>query len=196
MVPVDVQGDRRGRRRNPSSPGPFNGVGDIVSACSDKPRKLSRSRASARRRTVDCGDPAPASASCAVLPPGAAQRSATALPSMSPNSRTGNAAAASCTHHWPSAKPGSIVTEPCSSVRTVPVGSVSPCIRVAHCMASDLTVRSSEGSCPARAPWRARWSRHNARSSAPSARAECRASGPWCPRRFASPSRAQRAARR
>ena len=55
------------------------------------------------------------------------------LPATSPNSRAGNAAAASCTHHWPSVKPGSIVTEPCSSVRTVPVGSVSPCRRVAHC---------------------------------------------------------------
>ena len=51
------------------------------------------------------------------------------LPLMSPNRRTGSAAAASCTHHCPSEKPGSIVTEPCSSVRTVPVGSVSPCRR-------------------------------------------------------------------
>ena len=68
------------------------------------------------------------------------------LSAMSPNSRAGNAAAASCTHHCPSAKPGSMVTDPCSSVRTVPVGSVSPCSRVAHCAASDFTVRSSDGS--------------------------------------------------
>ena len=70
------------------------------------------------------------------------------LPATSPNSRAGSAAAASCTHHWPSVKPGSIVTEPCSSVRTDPVGSVSPCRRVAHCAASDFTVMSSDGSWP------------------------------------------------
>ncbi len=51
------------------------------------------------------------------------------LPPTSPNNRAGSAAAASCTHHWPSVKPGSIVTEPCSKVRTVPVGNVSPCRR-------------------------------------------------------------------
>ena len=70
------------------------------------------------------------------------------LPLTSPNNRAGSAAAASCTHHWPSVKPGSIVTEPCSSVRTVPVGSVSPCRRVAHCGASAFTVMSSDGSWP------------------------------------------------
>src|SRR2546423_3682179 len=91
---------------------------------------------------------APACASCAVLPPGAAERSTMVLPATSPNRRAGKAAAASCTHHWPSAKPGSIVTEPCSGVRTDPVGSVSPCRRFAHCAASDFTVRSSDGSWP------------------------------------------------
>ena len=78
------------------------------------------------------------------------------LPATSPNSRAGKAAAASCTHHWPSVKPGSILTEPCSRVRTLPVGSVSPCSRVAHCAASDFTVMSSEGSwLSATAIWRA-----------------------------------------
>jgi hypothetical protein len=70
------------------------------------------------------------------------------LPLTSPNNRAGNAAAASCTHHWPSVKPGSIVTDPCNSVRTVPVARVSPCRRVAHCGASDFTVMSSDGSWP------------------------------------------------
>ncbi len=70
------------------------------------------------------------------------------LPLMSPNNRAGNAAAASCTHQCPSVKPGSIVTDPCSKVRTVPVDSVSPCSRVAHCGGSDFTVMSSDGSWP------------------------------------------------
>ena len=82
---------------------------------------------------------APACASCAVLPPGAAQRSATDLPRRSPNSLTGSAAAASCTHHLPSLNPGSIVTAPCSGVRMLPVGSTSPCRRSAQLAASDFT---------------------------------------------------------
>ena len=41
-----------------------------------------------------------------------------------------------------------MVTEPCSSVRTVPVSRSSPCSRVAHCGASDFTEMSSEGSWP------------------------------------------------
>ena len=45
---------------------------------------------------------APAAASCAVLPPGAAHRSITRLPRTSPSSRAGSRAAASCTHHSPS----------------------------------------------------------------------------------------------
>ena len=106
-----------------------------VSASSESRARLSRSRAMRPGERSTAVTRAPAWASCAVLPPGAAQRSAMDLPATSPNRRAGNAAAASCTHHWPSVKPGSIVTEPCSSVRTVPVGSVSPCRRVAHCAA-------------------------------------------------------------
>ena len=68
------------------------------------------------------------------------------LPAISPNKRAGSAAAASCTHQWPSMKPGSIFTEPCSSVRTDPVGRISPCKRLAHCSGSDFTVISSDGS--------------------------------------------------
>ena len=41
-------------------------------------------------------------ASCAVLPPGAAQRSATRSPGCASRRRAGKAAAASCTHHSPS----------------------------------------------------------------------------------------------
>ena len=53
-----------------------------------------------------------ASASCAVLPPGAAHRSATRKPRTSPNRRAGREAAASCTHQAPSRKPGSSVIAP------------------------------------------------------------------------------------
>ena len=106
---------------------------------------------------------APACASCAVLPPGAAQRSMTRRPATSPNSRAGSAAAASCTHHCPSENPGSIVTGPCSEVRTVPVGKASPCSRVAQCAASALMVRSSEGSWSMRVRQSlARWFRRSA----------------------------------
>ena len=148
-----------------------------VSASSESRVRLSRSRAMRAGERSTAVTRAPASASCAVLPPGAAQRSAMDLPAMSPNSRAGSAAAASCTHQWPSVKPGSIVTEPCSSVRTVPVGSISPCSRLAHCSGSDFTVMSSEGSWPIASRDVARdGSRRNARSSAPAARAECPAS--------------------
>jgi hypothetical protein len=43
----------------------------------------------------------------------------------SPRSRTGSAAAASCTHHAPSAKPGRAETWPASVKRRLPVGSFS-----------------------------------------------------------------------
>ena len=69
---------------------------------------------------------APAATSCAVLPPGAAHRSATRKPATLPRSRAGIEAAASCTHHAPSSKPGSAVTAPCTMVRTEPVGSTRP----------------------------------------------------------------------
>ena len=51
---------------------------------------------------------APVAASCMVLPPGAAHRSITRLPRTSPSSSAGSAAAASCTHQSPSAKPGMV----------------------------------------------------------------------------------------
>ena len=51
----------------------------------------------------DATTSAPAAASCALLPPGAAHKSATRSPGRTFNNRAGKAAAASCTHHWPSA---------------------------------------------------------------------------------------------
>ena len=90
---------------------------------------------------------APASTSCAVLPPGAAHRSATRLPAMSPEQARRQAAAASCTHHSPSAKPGRSETCAASfSTRTEPVGSTMPPSRSAQRPASALTVKSTGAS--------------------------------------------------
>ena len=52
---------------------------------------------------IDRGHLGPGKRKLSVLPPGAAQRSATERPRMSPSRRTGSAAAASCTHQAPSA---------------------------------------------------------------------------------------------
>jgi len=60
--------------------------------------------------------------------------------------------------------------EPCNSVRTVPVGSVSPCSRVAHCAASGFHVISSERFMAERYRDLGAWFRgRNARSSVPAA---------------------------
>src|SRR5205807_4460690 len=89
---------------------------------------------------------APASASWAVLPPGAAQRSATRRPRTSPRSRVGSDAAASWTHHAPSAKPGSALTAPEALTRTDWVARTRPPSFFAQASGSLFTVRSSAGS--------------------------------------------------
>ena len=89
---------------------------------------------------------APAAQSCIVLPPGAAQRSATRLPAMSPSRRTGKVAAASCTHHAPSAKPGSSAMWPPPLRRSVPVGRTSASSWPAQKSVFERGVRSSGAS--------------------------------------------------
>ena len=69
-----------------------------------------------------------------------------ACPTMSPSRRAGSVAAASCTHHAPSAKPGNSVTLPPPSRRIVPVGSTSPSRRPAQKSALERGVRSSGAS--------------------------------------------------
>ena len=153
-----------------------------VSACSDNRLRFSRTAAPMRpgeRSTAITRARRPWT-SCAVLPPGAAQRSATDFPMTSPNRRAGNAAAASCTHHWPSAKPGSIFTEPCSSVRTVPVSSVYRAVRSRVALRGIGFDGDVERGFMAEAPPRSllQWFRRNARSSAPASTREYRVSAP------------------
>ena len=65
--------------------------------------------------------------------------------------RAGKAAAASCTHQAPSAKPGSSRIGVRSSSRTLPVGRTMPPSRSAQASGSVFTVRSTDAAaaCPA-----------------------------------------------
>ena len=146
-----------------------------------RPTGSSRARFS-RRRLSRGGERstavtrAPACASCAVLPPGAAQRSATVLPRTSPSRRAGSAAAASCTHHAPSSKPGSCVTGPCgerahrAGRQHAAVKPRRPCLRIAlHREIERRLVRMRRGDGARGRP------RRSARASAASAIPACRA---------------------
>ena len=90
---------------------------------------------------------APAAASAAVLPPGAAQRSATRLPATSPRSFAGSAAAASCTHQAPSAIAGKVLDRP-GGHRGGPSRSGARCRRASPPSLRDrgLTLRVEAGS--------------------------------------------------
>ena len=88
-----------------------------------QPRQIFAQPRHAGRRAVDRGDARAGLRQLRGLAAGRGAEIGDGLPSMSPNRRAGSAAAASCTHHCPSEKPGSIVTEPCSKVRTVPVAA-------------------------------------------------------------------------
>ena len=97
-------------------------LASAVTSSAEKPARVRFSPSRVIRRSemstaVTC---APAAQSCRVLPPGAAHRSATRLPVMSPSRRAGRVAAASCTHQVPSAKPGSSVMAPPAGRRSVP----------------------------------------------------------------------------
>ena len=72
--------------------------------------RFALSRSSRRLEMSSAVTCQPCAASCSVLPPGAAHRSSTWRPSPAPSSRAGSAAARSCTHHAPSANPGSVST--------------------------------------------------------------------------------------
>ena len=72
------------------------------------PQVLPADAPAARRRAPRRATAAPAAASCAVLPPGAAQRSATHSPGRTASSLAGSAAAASCTQNSPCVKAGDL----------------------------------------------------------------------------------------
>ncbi len=122
------------------------GIGHDVSASSLSRSRLARRRSmrgAERSTAVTC---APAAASCAVLPPGAAQRSRIRSPGLGARILAGRAAAASCTHQAPSAKPGSCGIAVRAVRRIEPVGSRVPPSRSAQRAASLAAVRSTEGS--------------------------------------------------
>ena len=100
MVPVDGAGrvDQDGIE---AAGLPVLGGGHDGGAESRAAAEIFASRADPGLGAVDRGD-ARRRRKLAVLPPGAAQRSATVRPERSPNSRAGSAAAASCTHQAPS----------------------------------------------------------------------------------------------
>ncbi len=110
--------------------------------------KFSRRRLSLSADRSTAVTSAPAKASWAAFPPGAAQRSATRAPCTWPKRRAGRAAAASCTHHAPSENPGNSEMAPCANVRTVPVRSTRPRNRSAQDSAFSFTVMSSAGYWP------------------------------------------------
>ncbi len=126
MVPVALQGASSSTASSGS-----DGRQVDASACTTVTSRRSRARFSRRRpsRAGFCSTAvtrAPAAASCAALPPGAAQRSATRSSGCAASKAAGKAAAASCTQKVPSAKPGSSMTRVPAGKRTDPVGNASP----------------------------------------------------------------------
>ena len=147
MVPVEVQGASTRSRRARSLP-PGHSAASVATswACSESRARLSRSRAiraSERSTAVTC---APA---CDQLRRFAAGRGAEVGDRLAldvaeqPRRQRGGGV---LHPPLPVGKARQHRHRPCNGVRTVPVGSVSPCSRLAHCGASDFTVRSSDGS--------------------------------------------------
>ncbi len=94
---VEQHGVERLRLRN------FVASASTTSASSLRRTRFSLRRARRAGERSTAVTRAPRAASCAVLPPGAAHRSATRSPLTSPSSRAGRLAATSCTHQAPSA---------------------------------------------------------------------------------------------
>src|SRR4029079_3379614 len=105
MVPVDEQGASSSTASNSSPDCQPAASASTSSACKSSRARFSASNESRVFELSTATTEAPASTSCAVLPPGAAQISATPLPATSPSSLAGSDAATSCTHQAPSAKP-------------------------------------------------------------------------------------------
>ena len=109
--------------------------------------RLSRSNSSRRFEISSAVTCQPAAASCRLLPPGAAHRSSTWRSSPGPSSRAGKDAARSCTHHAPSAKPGSFSTAAPRGRRRWPGIRLSAASWFAQCSVSprSRSARSSGG---------------------------------------------------
>ncbi len=126
IVPVAVQGA--------SSSTASKGVGGIhsvasawmISAESLTRRRFSLNRSIRRGSRSTAITSAPATASCAVFPPGAAPKSPTRSPPRTARRATGSAAATSCTQNAPSAYPAISATRVPGAKRSDPVGSRLP----------------------------------------------------------------------
>ena len=194
-VPVEEQGASSSTASNSSSGSKSGRRPATISASQAEPLEIARQPRQPVLRSVDRGDLAPARISCAVLPPGAAQRSATRWPAMSPSSRAGKAG-------------GGILHPPFAFGEARQFGDgggelldAAPCRSAARCRrasrpsaaGSDLTVKSTGAStrcaariaspCPRHRPRSAarrtspahrRWRRASAASSSSLARAKRR----------------------
>ena len=110
MVPVALHGASSSTASNGTGGCHAVASAAIVSAVSRQCRRLSVSRARRAGSRSSAVTWAPAAASCAVLPPGAAHKSPMRSPGRGASRRAGSAAAASCTQKAPCSNPGSGVT--------------------------------------------------------------------------------------
>ena len=102
MVPVAVHGASRSIASNGGASN-VSASATTISAVKAQALEIGGKPLEPFRRTIDRRYLAPAAASSAAFPPGAAQRSTIRMPGRGWSSRAGSAAAASCTHHSPSA---------------------------------------------------------------------------------------------
>ena len=119
MVPVAVHGASRRTASKGRGGDQVSTSAATSSAASLKPGEVDGKAFQARGGNVDRGHLARRQGERAVLPPGAAQRSATRLPATSPRRRAGTAAAAFWTHHSPSRVAGKLP-------RSARTGSAAP----------------------------------------------------------------------
>ena len=146
IVPVAEHGASRSTRLTGRGGRQASASATSIRASSWRRSRLLRRRPARLSDSSTAVTAAPAAASCAVLPPGAAHRSIALRPRTSPSSRAGSAAAASWTHQAPSAYPGRSSIAPPAGRRTVLPYSRSPPRRAAQTSGSAFTVRSSGGS--------------------------------------------------
>ena len=175
MVPVEEQGASSSTASN----GPaFHSVASAVTISTESfsRARFCRSRRSRGSRAVHGGDVCPRARKLRGL---AARRSAQishAHAATSPRRRAGNAAAASCTHHAPSLKPGRSRIGPCEVSRTRAVRQrlAAELLRPAGGIVFHAEIEWRFAPVAPRR-WRARSPRRSFSSSAPSARPACRA---------------------
>ena len=147
IVPVAEHGASSSTASNNSAGDQSAASACTISTSSRRRAMFSRSRATRRSSRSTAMTCAPAAASCAVLPPGAAHKSATRSPRCAPSSKAGNAAAASWTQKSPASKAGNSVTRVPAGYRHDPVGNRTPPSGAAAPGFSE-TSRGASPACP------------------------------------------------